>query len=565
MYHIKKFGIGNFRVFKEMQEFTLAPITILTGTNSSGKSSLTKAIMLLKESMINSKLSRLNFNDPSLKLGSFENNLNSGSSEKEMEFEIELWGGTIEKFPINSSEYYLANVELGEDGEPSTYKLRSKFKNSILEETSYWLNGQEKFSVTSEKINSNKLKHLHQRIILMNPHPTLSSNPHPIYENLIFSEWKMFVEKDIVYSDHFNKLEAEIGINLFIDLKNNIQNKIQSGILMNATKYQENSLFINEYRVNNVFDFFNCVKEGIHEIGNHYPHVNVDEFFGNKQLCTYNYPYSDDSILGNFIDKITTETLLDYKFEHVLETKLADCIKSISIPSIHEQVFEDKLENIFYIPGVRLNQEIIYTSKEYPIFYEMLQTLPNGKLPTDIIFFKKWLVNEFKIVSQVEDIQFILIEGYGFSVKISNERSLYQVGYGITQLLPIILQVALLENSVFIIEEPESNLHPALQSKLADFFIEASKTFNTQFIIETHSEYLIRKLQYLTAKKEIKPRDTQLYYFYPPNEVPEGEKQVYPINIQEDGSLTKNFGKGFFDEAGILDLLLYQMTKTRNN
>jgi AAA15 family ATPase/GTPase len=44
MSHLKSFGIENFRVFKEKTEFEFAPITVLTGTNSSGKSSLVRAM-----------------------------------------------------------------------------------------------------------------------------------------------------------------------------------------------------------------------------------------------------------------------------------------------------------------------------------------------------------------------------------------------------------------------------------------------------------------------------------------------------------------------------------------
>lgn len=40
-------GLENFRVFKEKHWFDFAPITILTGTNSSGKSSLINAIEIL--------------------------------------------------------------------------------------------------------------------------------------------------------------------------------------------------------------------------------------------------------------------------------------------------------------------------------------------------------------------------------------------------------------------------------------------------------------------------------------------------------------------------------------
>jgi predicted ATPase len=119
--------------------------------------------------------------------------------------------------------------------------------------------------------------------------------------------------------------------------------------------------------------------------------------------------------------------------------------------------------------------------------------------------------------------------------------------------------------SIKSIEEPESNLHPALQSKLADMFIDAARTFNTQFIIETHSEYLIRKLQYFTAKGEIKTEDTAIYYFYPPDDVPPGEEQVKRIDIQEDGSLTDDFGTGFFDEADKIAMSIWNMNKSQKN
>ncbi|WP_374756318.1 DUF3696 domain-containing protein [Dyadobacter psychrotolerans] len=88
-----------------------------------------------------------------------------------------------------------------------------------------------------------------------------------------------------------------------------------------------------------------------------------------------------------------------------------------------------------------------------------------------------------------------------------------------------------------------------------------------QFIVETHSEYLIRKLQYLTAKKQVKPSDSVIYYFHDPNNVPKGEKQVKKIEILEDGSLSDDFGPGFFDEAANweLELIRLKNAKNRNN
>ena len=86
---------------------------------------------------------------------------------------------------------------------------------------------------------------------------------------------------------------------------------------------------------------------------------------------------------------------------------------------------------------------------------------------------------------------------------------LADLGYGYHQVIPILIQIIInyrdsqnesaiipggCEENVIIIEEPESNLHPNLQSLLADLFIDAASKFKIQFILETHSEYLVRKI-----------------------------------------------------------------------
>ncbi len=50
MQHLSGLGLKNFRVFEKKQWLIFAPITILTGTNSSGKSSLISAIEIISES-----------------------------------------------------------------------------------------------------------------------------------------------------------------------------------------------------------------------------------------------------------------------------------------------------------------------------------------------------------------------------------------------------------------------------------------------------------------------------------------------------------------------------------
>jgi predicted ATP-dependent endonuclease of OLD family len=119
---------------------------------------------------------------------------------------------------------------------------------------------------------------------------------------------------------------------------------------------------------------------------------------------------------------------------------------------------------------------------------------------------------------------------------------------------------------LILIEEPEAFLHPKFQSKLVDFFafcLEETKYYNIKFIIETHSEYLIRKLQYLVAKKELNPDDVKIYYFHDPNNIPKGEKQIKELTIREDGMMDDDFGPGFFDESTRLTMDLLKL-QSRN-
>jgi len=170
---------------------------------------------------------------------------------------------------------------------------------------------------------------------------------------------------------------------------------------------------------------------------------------------------------------------------------------------------------------------------------------------------------------------------------------LVDLGYGVSQLLPIIMKIAIIaqnqqrihqydfnnqegyyENqaiyfspSTLLIEEPEANLHPYLQSKIAELLIDAASRFNIQFIIETHSEYLIYKFQEYVGRKIVATDDVKMYYFNNPNDVREGlkEKYINEVQISNDGSIEyeKYFGKGFFDEQNNMKLSLLNIQRDR--
>ncbi|MBR3434676.1 MAG: DUF3696 domain-containing protein [Bacteroidales bacterium] len=200
-------------------------------------------------------------------------------------------------------------------------------------------------------------------------------------------------------------------------------------------------------------------------------------------------------------------------------------------------------------------------------------------------FMNKWIKN-FGLGKSIEISG--TDEGLGVLVYLEKEHEkvlLADEGYGVTQLIALLLQI---ENkilnatrwsfaiahglwgkspiqyvpSVIFIEEPENHLHPKYQSLLADMFVEAYQKYNIHFIIETHSEYLIRKLQVLVADKENKltPNDVSLNYV---DKDENGISTNRKIEILEDGRLSEPFGPGFFDEADSLamDLMKYKVRR----
>lgn len=75
--NLNSITVENLRLFKEETSFEFSPITILTGPNSSGKSSLFKVLLLLKEAYKTSNFPFINFESGDHNLGSFSQALSN--------------------------------------------------------------------------------------------------------------------------------------------------------------------------------------------------------------------------------------------------------------------------------------------------------------------------------------------------------------------------------------------------------------------------------------------------------------------------------------------------------
>ncbi|MDA8226840.1 MAG: DUF3696 domain-containing protein [Desulfitobacterium hafniense] len=128
------------------------------------------------------------------------------------------------------------------------------------------------------------------------------------------------------------------------------------------------------------------------------------------------------------------------------------------------------------------------------------------------------------------------------------EANVADVGIGVSQVLPVVILAHFAPpGSIIILEQPELHLHPSVQAILAELFFEVSAQRNIQFIVETHSEYLLTRLQRRLAERqsgELTEKDVKLYV------CKKAEKQsvIDSLKLDENGRIM-NWPPHFFGDT----------------
>jgi predicted ATPase len=131
-------------------------------------------------------------------------------------------------------------------------------------------------------------------------------------------------------------------------------------------------------------------------------------------------------------------------------------------------------------------------------------------------------------------------------VRRGQKANIMDVGFGISQVLPMLVLAHFVPRGTTIVaEQPEIHLHPRAQVGLAELMAEVAQTRKVQFLVETHSEHMFRRLQTLIAEEKLSAAECALYFVDVDNA---GSTELRRLQIDDYGKIA-NWPKYFFGDT----------------
>ncbi len=143
---------------------------------------------------------------------------------------------------------------------------------------------------------------------------------------------------------------------------------------------------------------------------------------------------------------------------------------------------------------------------------------------------------------------------FQLQVKVRGPKAnIVDVGYGVSQILPILVQVLSPnvsghEMSFSLLQQPEVHLHPRAQAELSSLLTKLANTGNRSFIVETHSDYMIDRARIDIIRGNILPEDVSLIYFEPKGNI----VKVHNISFDKMANMVgvpPHYGEFFLKES----------------
>jgi predicted ATPase len=430
-----KISIENFKSIKKVQQFELKPFTVLSGVNSSGKSSFVQLLLLLKQSL-------------------------ELSSDKKVMSEI--------------GEYYSCN-ELSD--------------------------------VFYEKNNENKI-----------------------------SFGMTFKQSEFVNID-FPEVGAkeEYEVELLIDFRQNGKKIIVSDFVVNINapdvkKKNVLELHLQENELYNIESDSDLYGKGLMVLRKFISPIDFVAFFplsyedpgGEKKLFAFDWLKKAINIFFDSISYIGPARI-EPQEEYLISKSDSDVGRSGKFTA---QILKDQSKvSVSYRILDESNNDIKYISAQKDLLSAV----------------KYWMCDIFGVAEDIysekdEDVYRIFLKTKdGIRVNIKH------VGFGISQLLPIVVQGLIMKReSTLIVEQPEVHLHPKVQSLLYDFLYSLTLD-GKKVVVETHSSHFITRMRRRIAETKDDGMDDRINLTFIENHL------FRTLEMDDYGTILNYYPKDFIE------------------
>ncbi len=521
---ITEIELKNVRIFDEKGiKFSLPELSIFCGTNSSGKSTILKSLLLLRQSQGIQESSgtpqgRLRFVGSQVDLGNYSSFVFNGETHRDMSIGI-----TIEdKMPVRTYSRLRSlngetDINTNEDKSNIKYHLKTHFTfttASSSQELSQEDDDILAIAGDEDVVSSYAL-----------PAIVKSSTYEIVVNDEILLSWKV-----LLASDSTQKLKYEILLpeNYIKDIggpfeKMKFEHSEETGFV--STSAVLNGLLprslvgkISSTTENKNSDAKDDEKWGLFPL----PPL-IDSALGDWHRAMHNIHYlgplrspARRHYIANLDARPSLDTTGDF-LPYILRDKDKD----------NEPLVTNML------PGdSTTTREKLSTSLNSWLYYLRVGDKPPKDIKCEEI--------------AVSTLKGVLVEFDMKTVSGKGSFPLADSGFGYSQVLPILVRGLLARpNSLLIVEQPELHLNPALHVRIAEFFVAMAKA-GKQIIIETHSEHIVNTVRVLSAEDETGKLSSKSSIFFV--SVEKSKISVRELSIKSDGTVP-DWPANFFGEA----------------
>ena len=491
---ITRISVSGYKSLAEECSIEIAPLTILSGANSSGKSSIMQPLLLMKQTLESA------YDAGSLKLNGANVRLTSTD-------QIFTKNRIKNSSPVTS---FFVSIDLNQNKTlVSTFKKDAGYSSINLSSSIYKYKDIISMSLHSGMQHKEILKGL------------------PSYFQAFYH--KKYDEEKKIWQDFKLSFEPQ-GIIIFpspsLYHRTTLSNSPKEGFV-STEDLTNNPLGQRAYEK----EFRNHLLENLDNIYRFSVKINKCFLFIDFQflLSTIFYsrfdlelnlqPYVDYSDLFNFFDSNGLSKSIENQIRKLIHVPglRGNPERTYPVTAVGNE-FTGTFEN--YVASI-IHSWKITKDKRLKLLGEALQTLG-----------LTWKVDTKQIDDTQVEVRVGRLKNKGNSQS-TDMVSIADVGFGLSQTLPVVVALLVAEPEQLVyLEQPEIHLHPRAQANLAQLLVDAANR-GVRAVVETHSELLIRRVQSLIAEDKIAAEKVKLHWF---SQDDNGFTKVTTAELDETGA-----------------------------